>query len=149
MPLGIVGARFRGSWLDGSSRWLLFFLFSLPSFWAALLLQVGLAVHLGWLPLQGMTATGMEQASLLARTADRVQHLILPVACLSYGQLAYLARFTRANVLESLGMDFVRTARAKGLPESQVLMRHAFRHSISPPITTRQGLEPADMLLVA
>lgn len=135
LPLGIAGARRHGTWFDSSSRWLLFVLFSLPSFWVALLLQVGLAVHLGWLPLQGLAGTGMEDAPLLARTLDRVRHLILPVFCLAYGQLAFLARFTRANVLESLSRDFVRTARAKGLDEGQVMRRHAFRHSLSPLLT--------------
>ncbi len=143
VPLGILGARFRGSWVDGGSRWFLFFLFSLPGFWVALLLQIGLAVHLGWLPLQGMAATGIEQAPFLARIADRVRHLLLPVACLTYGQLAYLARFTRANVLESLGTDFVRTARAKGLPEGRVLLGHAFRHSITPLLTLAGLMIPA------
>jgi peptide/nickel transport system permease protein len=135
VPLGIAGARRCGTWFDSGSRWVLFVLFSLPSFWVALLLQVGVAVHLGWLPLQGLTATGMGDAPLLARVLDRARHLVLPVTCLAYGQLAFLARFTRANVLESLGRDFVRTARAKGLPEAQVLRRHAFRHSLSPLLT--------------
>jgi peptide/nickel transport system permease protein len=135
LPLGIAGARRRGSWFDHGSRWLMFLLFSLPSFWVALLLQITVAVQLGWLPLHGMTATGVEQAPLLARLMDRAAHLILPVICLAYGQLAFLARFTRANVLESLGRDFVRTARAKGLAEGQVLRRHAFRHSLSPLLT--------------
>ncbi len=135
IPLGIAGARRHGTWFDRSSRWLLFVLFSLPSFWVALLLQVGLAVHLGWLPLQGMAGTGMEEAPLIARTLDRIRHLILPVLCLAYGQCAFLARFTRANVLESLSRDFVRTARAKGLAEGQVMRQHAFRHSLSPLLT--------------
>ncbi len=135
VPLGIAGARRHGTWFDSGSRWLMFVLFSLPSFWLALLLQVGLAVHLGWLPLQGLASTGMDDAPLLARTLDRMRHLILPVICLAYGQLAFLARFTRANVLESLGRDFVRTARAKGLAEGQVMRRHAFRHSLSPLLT--------------
>jgi peptide/nickel transport system permease protein len=135
VPLGAAGAHWRGGWFDGTSRWLLFLLFSLPGFWVALLLQVGLAVHLGWLPLQGLTGTGMEAAPLVDRALDRAAHLVLPVTCLALGQLAFLARFTRANVLESLGRDFVRTARAKGLPEGQVLRRHAFRHSLSPLLT--------------
>jgi len=135
LPLGIASARRHGTWFDSGSRWLLFVLFSLPSFWVALLLQVGLAVHLGWLPLQGLAGTGMDDAPLLARTLDGVRHLILPVICLAYGQLAFLARFTRANVLESLSRDFVRTARAKGLAEGQVMRRHAFRHSLSPLLT--------------
>jgi len=135
LPLGIAGAQRHGTWFDSGSRWLLFVLFSLPSFWAALLLQVGLAVHLDWFPLQGMAAMGMDDAPLLARTLDRSRHLVLPVICLAYGQLAFLARFTRANVLESLGLDFVRTARAKGLAEGQVMRRHAFRHSLSPLLT--------------
>jgi peptide/nickel transport system permease protein len=135
LPLGIAGARRHGTWFDSGSRWLLFLLFARPSFWVALLLQVSLAVHWGLLPTQGMISTGMDNAPLLARALDRTRHLILPVICLAYGQLAFLARFTRANVLESLGRDFVRTARAKGLAEGQVMRRHAFRHSLSPLLT--------------
>lgn len=135
LPLGIAAARRPGGPLDRGSRWLLFLLFALPGFWAAVLLQGLFAVRLGWLPLQGMTGIGLESAGWAARALDRILHLILPVTCLAYGQLAFLARFTRANVLECMGEEFIRTARAKGLPERLVLRRHAFRRALSPLLT--------------
>ena len=135
VPLGAVMAHRRGSLLDRGSRWLLFLLYAVPGFWMALLLQAAVAVRLGWLPLHGITSTGMEGAGLPARALDVARHLILPVVCLAYGQLAFLTRFTRANVLDALGEDFVRTARAKGLPEATVLRRHAFRNALAPLVT--------------
>jgi len=135
VPFGTLLARRRGSPLDRGSRHALFLLFALPSFWIAVLLQAALAVHLGWLPMHGMGSTGIESAGPLFRAFDLGWHLVLPVLCLAYGQIAFLTRFTRANVLESLGQDFVRTARAKGLPEGTVLRRHAFRTALLPLLT--------------
>ena len=135
VPFGTLLARRRGSPLDRGSRHALFLLFALPSFWIAVLLQAALAVHLGWLPMHGMRSTGIESAGPFLRALDLGRHLVLPVLCLAYGQIAFLTRFTRANVLESLGQDFVRTARAKGLPEGTVLRRHAFRTALLPLLT--------------
>ena len=143
IPSGVAMARARGSPLDRASRWLLFLLFALPSFWIAGLLQLTLAVELGVLPMQGMWSVGREGAGIGARALDLARHLALPVTCLAYGQLAFLARFTRANLLDSLGADFVRTARAKGLPESAVLRRHALRNAWIPLLTLTGLTVPA------
>ena len=74
--------------------------------------------------MQGMWSTGVEAAGLPGRLGDLLARVILPGFCLSYAQLAFLTRFTRANVLESLDSDFVRAARARGLSETVVLRRH-------------------------
>lgn len=74
---------------------------------------------------------------------DRAWHLILPVVCLSYGGFAFLAKLTRSAVLENLMSDYARTARAKGVPEPQVLWRHVFRNSLLPLITVAAGLLPS------
>lgn len=74
---------------------------------------------------------------------DRIWHLILPVVCLSYGGFAFLAKLTRSSVLENLLSDYARTARAKGVPEQQVLWRHVFRNSLLPLITVSAGLLPS------
>lgn len=74
---------------------------------------------------------------------DRVWHLLLPVLCLSYGGFAFLAKLTRSSVLENLLSDYARTARAKGVPDQQVLWRHVFRNSLLPLITVAAGLLPS------
>lgn len=74
---------------------------------------------------------------------DRIWHLFLPVLCLSYGGFAFLAKLTRSSVLENLLSDYARTARAKGVPEQQVLWRHVFRNSLLPLITVAAGLLPS------
>ncbi len=74
---------------------------------------------------------------------DRIWHLLLPVLCLSYGGFAFLAKLTRSSVLENLLSDYARTARAKGVPEQQVLWRHVFRNSLLPLITVAAGLLPS------
>jgi peptide/nickel transport system permease protein len=135
VPLGVAMARARGSRFDRGSRWALFLLFALPTFWIAGLLQIGFAVRLGWLPMHGLRSPGLEQAGSAARALDLARHLALPAVCLAYGQIAFLARFTRASLLESLGAEFVRAARARGLPESTVVLRHAFRNALLPMLT--------------
>jgi peptide/nickel transport system permease protein len=74
---------------------------------------------------------------------DRIWHLLLPVLCLSYGGFAFLAKLTRSSVLENLLSDYARTARAKGVPDQQVLWRHVFRNSLLPLITVAAGLLPS------
>jgi peptide/nickel transport system permease protein len=74
---------------------------------------------------------------------DRLWHLVLPVVCLAYGELAYLTKQVRASMLDSLRMDYVRTARAKGLSNAAVIWRHAFRNSVIPVITIMATLLPA------
>ena len=135
VPLGLLMARYRGRALDRGTGWLLFLLFALPNFWIAGLLQAALAVRLPLFPMHGMFSLGSADAGALTRGVDLLWHLVLPALCLTYGQLAFLARFTRATVLESLGADFIRTARAKGLAESTVLWRHAFRTAVIPLLT--------------
>lgn len=95
-----------------------------------LLLGIGLAFRLG--------SDGFVPGFLL----DRLWHLVLPVVCLAYGSFAFLAKLTRTAVLENLLADYARTARAKGVPESQVLWRHVFRNSLLPLITVFASLLP-------
>ena len=137
VPLGVYGAVRKGSAGDRVSTLGLFLLYSLPSFWVAMLLilvfgGVGL---LDWFPIHGISSAGMEDAGGLAMLGDRIHHLVLPVACLTYGALAVIARHQRAAMLEVLGLDFVRTARAKGLPERAVILRHALPNALLPTIT--------------
>ena len=73
---------------------------------------------------------------------DTLHHMVLPVICLSYAGFAFLSKLVRSSILENLSADFVRTARAKGLPERVVLFRHAFRNSLIPLLTVSAGIIP-------
>ena len=137
IPLGIASAVRRGSRGD---RWLssaLFFLYSLPPFWIALLAIVFLGGGSFWelLPIRGLQSEGMAEAGMLARGADLLWHLILPVFCLSYPAIARTSRFQRGAMLDVIRLPFIRTARAKGLSEAAVIRRHALKASLLPVVT--------------
>ena len=120
LPLGVLAAVRRGSVWDNAL--MLFGLLgqSMPVFWLGLLLIMIFAVGLGWFPVAG---------------ADTPQHLILPATTLGLFSTAYIARMARSSMLEVLGRDFVRTARAKGLPSRNVVIRHALRNALIPLVT--------------
>lgn len=135
LPLGALAALRPGSVWD---RWVAsgtYALQAIPVFWAGLLLQRFLSVDLGLLPLAGLTADGAHEWGVAARLADRAAHLVLPVLCLAYGGVAYLSRFVRANLLEHLGDEALRAARARGLSVGAVLVRHGFRRAALPLLT--------------
>ena len=112
------------------------FLYSLPTFWLALVLQLVCGLWLGWFPTGGPTDPVLHASlPLLGRLADRLHHLVLPAMTLGLVGAGGTARFQRAALLEALGHDYVRTARAKGLPEAAVLVRHAWRDALLPVIT--------------
>jgi ABC-type dipeptide/oligopeptide/nickel transport system permease component len=112
---------------------------SMPAFWLAVVLQLVFAYQLGWLPVDAMR--GLDHASLppLGRAADSFRHALLPVLVLALAGVASTARYTRASLLESLSQDYVRAARARGLGERRVVLRHALRNALTP-IATLAGL---------
>jgi len=126
LPLGVAAARRPGSLLDVLVNLGAFAGASLPSFWLAILLILLFAVTLGWLP-----AGGTGQEGIL----ERLRHLILPVVALSVASIAGLLRHVRASVREALRQDWVRTARAKGLTERQVVYGHVLRNAMIPVVT--------------
>jgi peptide/nickel transport system permease protein len=133
VPLGVAaGGRPEGP-LDRASGAVLFALYSMPTFWAALLLQALFSVRLGWLPLCGVASDTAPGGA--AGLVDRLEHLALPVACLTYGSLAFYARMVRASVAEARRADFVLAARARGLSRREALWKHAFRNALLPLIT--------------
>jgi peptide/nickel transport system permease protein len=133
IPIGVAaGGRPEGPF-DRTSAVVLFALYSTPVFWAALLLQTFLSVKLGWLPLYGVSSDAAPQG--LAGLADRLAHLALPVTCLTYGSLAFVARLVRSGVAEARSQDFVTAALARGLSRRQALWRHAFRNALLPVVT--------------
>ena len=128
IPLGILAAWRHGGWLDRAVMAFSVMGFSVPVFVIAYLLIWLFALKLGWLPVQGYI-----------RLADNfylsIRHLILPAFTLSFIYIALIARVTRASMLEALGEDYIRTARAKGLPELRVLVRHALANAAVPIVT--------------
>lgn len=113
----------------------LYILYSLPSFVAALFLQYLLAVRLNLLPLFGMTSDQYLSMTPIQKTWDLFIHSVMPVACYTYGSLAYYTRFIRANMEEVVRQDYIRTALAKGVPPRRVLIHHAFRNTMIPLVT--------------
>ena len=128
VPLGVLAAWRFGSWLDRGLMGFSVLGFSIPVFVLAYLLIWGVSMKLGWLPVQGYQR-------LANGIGNWLYHLILPAATLSVIYIALIARVTRASVLETLGEGYIRTARAKGLPEIKVLMRHALTNAAVPIVT--------------
>ena len=143
VPLGIHAAVRRGTPFEGLASVLVFVLYALPVFWVGLLLQMGFgATGLGWLPILGLHDRDAAELGGWASALDLVRHCILPVACLTYGSLAYLSRQMRAGMLANVGADYVRTARAKGLSERAVVVKHLLPNSVLPLFTVMGQILP-------
>jgi peptide/nickel transport system permease protein len=152
---GVQAAKSRGKAVDVGLGTVLIALYSMPEIWIGVLM-IGFLTnkqYLHWFPSNGLHdimsdsmrfmpafgPNGFERGWLL----DTAWHLVLPLICLSYGSFAYLSRLTRGALLETLGQDFVRTARAKGVAEKMVVYSHAFRNSLLPLITITASFLPA------
>jgi peptide/nickel transport system permease protein len=136
VTIGAAQAVWRGSRFDHASSGGLLFFYSLPDFWLALAMLLAFSYWLPVLPSGGMIDVVMhDYMTVWQRIGDRVRHLILPVTTLVLLTSAAVARYQRSAMLEVLPQEFVRTARAKGLPERQVIMRHALRNALLPVIT--------------
>ena len=143
LPLGVWSAVRDGRPLARASTAVLFALYAVPTFWAGLMLQLALGkAGLGWLPVIGLHDKDAAELSGAAYAADTLRHAILPVACLTYGGLAYLSRQMRAGVLATIDADYVRAARAKGLSELRVVA-HAVRNALIPVLTLLGQMLPA------
>jgi ABC-type dipeptide/oligopeptide/nickel transport system permease component len=130
VPLGLLAALGRNSWLDVAAMVVALLGVAMPSFWLGLLLIFVFSLHLGWLP-----ATG----------GGDVLHLVMPSVALGMIAAAIIARLTRSSMLEVLGQDYVRTARAKGLGGWSVIVRHALRNALIPVVTVF-GLQFGNLL---
>ena len=135
IPIGIYSAVHQYSIGDKIFSTLAFIGMSLPSFFMALLMLYFLGSELGLLPLAGMKSAGYDELSALGKIGDIALHLVIPATVLAIGGLAGLQRLMRGNMLEVLRMQYITTARAKGLPEGRVIYRHALRNAINPMIT--------------
>jgi peptide/nickel transport system permease protein len=145
VPIGVFSAVRQGSASDQVLTVILFILYSLPNFWVAMVLIyfLGGGDFLQWFPVYGLNSEGAEAFGFLEWLADRIWHLVLPVACLTYAGLAYISRQQRAGMLEVIRQDYVRTARAKGLTEKTVVFKHALRNAVIPIVTLLAALLPA------
>ncbi len=146
VPIGIYSAIHHRSLCERGLTLFLFLLYSMPTFWVALLLLVFFAgdTFVNWFPVGGLSPAtyatwGVSYWRILFETS---LHYVLPVICLTYGSLAGLSRYARVGMLEVIRQDYVRTARAKGLSEWTVIMKHALRNGLIPLITLFAGLLP-------
>lgn len=128
IPLGVIAAQRRGTWVDRAMMGLSVLGFSVPVFVIGYVLIYVFAIRLGWLPVQGYQRLGQGFGGFIER-------LILPSVTLSVIYVALIARITRASVLEVLNADYVRTARAKGLGNLWVMLRHVLRNAAVPIVT--------------
>lgn len=135
IPLGVMSAARRGSAFDRWSSFFVFFTFSMPAFWLALLLMMLFGIQLGWLPVSGIRSLDYQTFSALGQAWDYARHLALPVLISSLTSLAYLSRFVRQSMLEVVRMDYITTAKAKGCDENSVIYRHALRNALLPIVT--------------
>jgi len=138
VPIGIVSAVKRGRLIDQGTVALAMLAASVPSFWIGLTLIRYLAVDVNWFPVAGY---GPPDASLI----ERLHHLVLPAIALGIPNSALILRFTRTSMLDVMNEDYVRTARAKGLPPLTVILKHALRNALIP-ILTIIGLTIAVMI---
>jgi peptide/nickel transport system permease protein len=135
MPMGIISAVKRNSLLDKSTTVTVFLGFSIPSFWLGLLLMILFGVQLGWLPISGLQSLDASNYGFIALQLDRLRHIVLIVFIGAFGSLAGISRYVRSNMLEVVRQDYIRTARAKGLKERDVIYKHALRNAMMPVIT--------------
>jgi peptide/nickel transport system permease protein len=134
VTLGALAARRVGRWADSMITVIALTFYATPLFWIGLMLVLVFSVWLEWLPSFGMSSVGVELHGMAA-ILDVAQHLLLPALTLGLFYLAVYARLTRATMLEVADQDFVKTARAKGVPEGRVLRAHVLRNAMLPVIT--------------
>lgn len=128
LPLGILAAVRQGSWVDRLAIGFTALGLSVPTFWLGVLLVLLFSLRLQWLPASGYVP-------LFTRPALSLQHLLMPSVTLGIAIAAILTRFVRTAMLEVIRQDYVRTARAKGLPEGRVVIRHALKNAFIPVLT--------------
>ena len=144
LVLGVLAARRVNHWPDTMISTLGLVFYATPSFWFGLMGIVLFSIHLAWLPSGGFETIGSGLTGL-ARVLDIARYLVLPTMTLALGFLAVYLRIMRASMLEVLSLDFVRTARSKGLAETAVVVRHVLRNALLPMVTL-VGLQAGTML---
>jgi peptide/nickel transport system permease protein len=142
--LGAIAARNLNRWRDNVISLLAVLAYATPVFWAGLMLIVLFSVKLGWFPTSGMEEVAAFNQGM-ARVVDIAHHVVLPAATLTLFYLALYTRLMRASVLDQFAMDYVVTARAKGLTERQIAWRHVLRNAALP-VVTMAGVQVGALL---
>jgi peptide/nickel transport system permease protein len=142
--LGLLASMWIGTWKDSAISVAAIFFYATPLFWIGLMLILVFSIKLDWLPTSGMeTVAAFYEGT--DRIVDIARHLVLPSITLSLFYLALYARLMRATMLEQRGLDYVTTARAKGLTERQITTRHIFRNALLP-VVTMAGVQVGSLL---
>jgi len=131
IPLGVVAALKRGTWIDNFIRVFAVAGHAIPTFWIGLLFIIIFAVGLRWLPSQGILTVGKDVWDI----PDRISHIIMPAFVLALGGIANYSRYLRTETLDVIAQDYIRTAHAKGLRERSVVYVHALRNALIPMVT--------------
>ncbi len=146
VPLGIFSAVRKDTTVDRASTLLLFVLYSLPSFWVGSMLILAFTGQDAFLwdlfPSHHFSSLDADKLTRWGQVKDVAAHIVLPVICLTYVELAYVSRQMRTGLLDVIRQDYVRTARAKGLPEQRVILKHALRNGLIPIVTLAAALLP-------
>ena len=140
VPLGVLSAVKRNSMTDKVMSVVLFMLYSLPSFFVGTMLLVTFSKGSDfqwtqWFPTGGWQSPNFHQLTTIGKMKDVAWHLVLPMTCMTYGSFAALSRYARTGLLEVINADYIRTARAKGVSEKMVILKHAVRNGMIPVIT--------------
>jgi len=135
LPIGIYSAVKQGKWFDRISSTIVYALYSVPAYVIGMVLIFYVGVKLDLLPFRGMKSDDYESMSAGGQMLDLAKHYIMITLCFTLGNLAYFSRFARQNLLEVIRQDYIRTARAKGLTEWTVILKHAFPNTLIPLIT--------------
>ena len=143
IPLGITAARNQYSKTDYAISIFALAGISLPTFFLATILKYVFSIQLGWFDLYGLTGRYFSTMTPWQQFWDMAYHMVLPVVTLTMLSIGGLMRYTRTNMLEVLNSDYIRTARAKGLPENKVINKHAFRNTLIPLVSYMSFLLPS------
>lgn len=143
VTLGAIAAMRDRTWLSHAIVAAAIIIYATPLFWIGLMLIIVFSLNLGWFPTSGMVTIGVPRSGF-AHVLDIAHHLVLPTIALSGFYMALYARLMRASMLETLGQDYIKTARAKGLGERKIVMRHALRNAVIP-VLTMAGVQVSAM----
>lgn len=137
IPLGIAKAIKKGSLFDMTSSFILFVFYSIPAFMLAILLIVFFSggSFFEWFPVGGLHSEAYDEFSTFEKIVDRVHHFVLPLICFTIGSFTSLTILMKNSLIEEIKKDYVRTARAKGLDEKVVYMKHALKNALIPIVT--------------
>ena len=139
IPLGIYCAVHKGKKFDQATQVVTMLGYSIPVYITALVFMFFLAVYWRIFPVMGIKTAGIEYANNWEAFTDKLYHITLPVIVMTFGSLGGMTRYVRSSMIDALSMDYIRTARAKGLREKVVIYSHAWRNALLPVITSILG----------